>query len=45
MSFTCFVSLNQFFTSFFGFCQADNVQQLAVKAFVKAVAVVGERKF
>ena len=37
--------INQFFAACFGFGQADDVQQLAVKTFVKAVAVVGERKF
>jgi hypothetical protein len=39
-----FVSFNEFFASFFGFGQADDVQQLTVKAFVKAVAVVGEKE-
>jgi hypothetical protein len=45
VSFAWLVSLNQFLASFFGFGQSDNVQQLTVKAFVKAVTVVGERKF
>ncbi|MEZ4528489.1 MAG: hypothetical protein R2941_21455 [Desulfobacterales bacterium] len=39
------VSANDFFAAFFGFSQAHDVQQLGVKAFVKAVAVIGERKF
>ena len=40
-----FVALDQFFAPYFHFGQSDDVQQLAVKASVQAVAVVGERQF
>ena len=45
LAFAFFLTEAKTFASFFGFGQSDNVQQLTVKAFVKAVAVVGERKF
>jgi len=44
VSFAFFVTSDEFFTSFFRFHEADDVQQFAVKSFVEAVAVVGKRQ-